>query len=609
MTQILKFNNFFDVIFKIFFLVQNQQENQVTISTSSHPTTASTATIEVENNENSSKVNQSSVEIEDEFIEKVVLHEDELNENEMKEIVMNDDGQKILLIKQNGKITALGTKCSHYGASLVDGALGNGRIRCAWHGACFNITTGDIEDFPGQDSLPCHQVKVENGLVTVRAKKSELETQQRIRKMTKTSGIRGHEIIVIIGGGPASQTCAETLRENHFRGRIVMVCKENHLPYDRVKISKFMNLESEKLELRTRPFYDANEIEIMLNTEATSLDTSNNEISLSTGTKLIYDKLFIATGSRARTLTNVIGNDLKNIFTLRTMNDAHNLDEELKSTSRVIIIGSSFIAMEAASYCISKNVSKVTIVGRSSTPLNDTFGEAIGQRIMELFISKNVEFVMNSELKSFVSINQEESFSGIKLANGHIIQGDICIIGIGSYLNTDFLRDSELTINNDGSIDGNLYLQTNIENVWVGGDIAKAPIFTNNNNPSTIGHYALAQYHGKIAALNMIGIKTELRAVPYFFTYFFGKIFNYVGHGKVHEIFVEGDLDELSFVGFYFDEDGFIVGMSSCQPDKSVAEFAEKLFEGRRYHKNDIEWVDQEETEIQQIELDNKVES
>lgn len=516
----------------------------------------------------------------------------------MKEVEIID-GHKVLCIKQDGKISAIGSRCSHYGASLIDGVLGNGRIRCPWHGACFNIATGDIEDFPTLDAIPCHQVKVENGLVTVRAKKSELETQKKDQR-TRIAGVRGNEIIVIIGGGPAAFTCAATLRNNDFRGRIVMICKEKHLPYDRVKISKFMSLESEKIELKSRLFYDENEIEIMLNIEATSLDCANKEISLSSGTKLIYDKVFIATGSRART-SNVVGNELRQIFTLRTMDDAHHLDEELKSSSHVIIIGSSFIALEAAAYCIEK-VARVTVIGRSSTPLIDTFGEAIGKRIMELFISKNVEFVMNAELKSFVSINQEESFSGVKLNDGRIIQGDICILGIGSHFNTEFLRESGLNINRDGSIDGDLCLQTNIDNVWVGGDIANAPIFTNNNNLATIGHYSLAQYHGKIAALNMIGNHTELRAVPYFFTYFFGKVFTYTGHGKVHEIFVEGDLDDLNFVGFYFDEDGYIVGMSSCQPDKSVAEFAEKLFEGRRYHKNDIEWVDSIEIENQNDE-------
>ena len=76
----------------------------------------------------------------------------------MKLLPLGDDGGKILLIKQQGELHAIGTKCTHYGALLHTGALGEGRVRCPWHGACFNIKTGDIEDYPGLDSLPCYKV-------------------------------------------------------------------------------------------------------------------------------------------------------------------------------------------------------------------------------------------------------------------------------------------------------------------------------------------------------------------------------------------------------------------------------------------------------------------
>lgn len=56
--------------------------------------------------------------------------------------VGGEDGGKVLLVKQKGKISAIGTKCTHYGAPLVSGHLGDGRVRCQWHGACFNVTTG-----------------------------------------------------------------------------------------------------------------------------------------------------------------------------------------------------------------------------------------------------------------------------------------------------------------------------------------------------------------------------------------------------------------------------------------------------------------------------------
>lgn len=101
------------------------------------------------------------------YVEAVVCNDADIKENEMKQFELGEG--KVLLVRQGGKLTAVGSKCTHYGAPLVTGALGDGRVRCPWHGACFNVTTGDIEDFPGLDSLPCYEVSVEcDGKVKVK---------------------------------------------------------------------------------------------------------------------------------------------------------------------------------------------------------------------------------------------------------------------------------------------------------------------------------------------------------------------------------------------------------------------------------------------------------
>ena len=79
----------------------------------------------------------------------------------MREVEIGEG--KALLVYQGGEYMACGHKCTHYGAPLAKGFLGNGRVRCPWHGACFNVKTGDIEDFPGLDGIPVHQVWREGG--------------------------------------------------------------------------------------------------------------------------------------------------------------------------------------------------------------------------------------------------------------------------------------------------------------------------------------------------------------------------------------------------------------------------------------------------------------
>lgn len=525
-------------------------------------------------------------------MEGVVCQEADIGENEMKNFDLGDS--KVLIVKQKGKISALGTKCSHYGALLSTGALGDGRIRCPWHGACFSIETGDIEDYPGQDSIPCYQVRVEKGQVMVRAKKSDLQANKRSKLMAHRD-VKDDRTFVVVGGGPSGAICAETIRQNGFNGRIVMICKEPTLPYDRIKLSKTLDVTAESLHLRSQKFYDDHHIETMLNVEATALDAGTKEITLNNGYKIKYDKVYIATGSTPRK-ASVPGADLKNVVTLRNVADANYIHERLTDASHVVVLGVSFIGLEIAATSV-KKAAKVTVIGRDSVPLRPSFGEVVGARIMKFFEEQKVEFVMNSGIK-MCNGNADGVLESVELNDGTILKADICVMGVGSTLNTEFLKGSGLTINRDGSIDANSHLESSIADVYIGGDIANSPVFTNGNKPSVIGHYPLAQYHGRVAAFNMTGMVKELRNVPYFWTMVFGKSFRYCGFGKPAEVHIEGSLDEMKFVAFYLNEAGTVIAMSSCQKDPIVSQFAEFLSQGKTLTKADIQedafaWIQQ----------------
>lgn len=517
------------------------------------------------------------------FIEKIICNTTDLKDNEMKEFDIGYD-KNILLVKQNGEFFAIGSKCSHNNAQLSMGALGERRVRCPMHGACFNIETGDIEDFPGLDSIPCFHVNVEQGHVKIRVKTSDLNNYKRVKWMAGKDK-KDQRIFVIIGGGPCAQTCVETLRQNGFKGTIIMICKEDKLPYDRTIISKAMNSTIEQLQLRNQDFYKKYDIKILLSTIATNL--TNNQVFLSNRNYLKFDKVLIATGARAK-IPNIPGIDLQNIFTLRNLADAHEIHSQLSSNRYAVILGSSFIALEIAAYCVDK-VLNVIVIGLDDIPLKDSFGAAIGTRIMELCQDHKVFFEMNTSITQ--CIGKDGTIKAVQLSNGDILKADLLILGVGSELNTDFLADSGVMINNNGSISTNLFMETNIQNIYAAGDVANSPVFSNHNELGTIGHYGLAQYHGKIAALNMCGITTELKAIPYFWFTLFGKTFNFTGYGKTSEVIYEGDLKSLKFVAFYFDADENLIGMASCQPHKNVAEFAEKLSQGFCFHKSDIEYV------------------
>uniref|UniRef100_A0A336MTC2 CSON004870 protein n=1 Tax=Culicoides sonorensis TaxID=179676 RepID=A0A336MTC2_CULSO len=531
----------------------------------------------------------------DEIIEGVVCKETDLNDNQMKAFDLEGHG-KVLVVKQHGTFKAVGTKCSHFGAPLETGSLGDGRVRCPWHGACFSLTTGDIEDFPGLDSLPCYQVQVENGDVKVRAKKKDLEANKRVKTMTLRDN-KDERTFVVVGAGPSGAVCAETLRQEGFSGRLVLIGKEPHLPYDRVKVTKAMNLSADKLKLRDQAFYDTNSIETMLGVEASELNPNSKEVVLSNGYRIKYDKIYIATGSSPRKL-DLPGANLKNVVVARTVDDSMYIESQLGKDKHVVVLGVSFIGLEAAAYCVSK-VASVTVIGRDNVPLKPVFGQAIGARIQQFMESKGVVFKMNNGIAK-CNGNDHGDLVSVELNDGEVLPADICIMGVGSTLNTDFMKTCGITVNRNGSIDTNEYLQSTNSDIYVGGDIANAPVFSSNNEKATIGHYGLAQYHGRTAAFNMVGKTKELKAVPFFWTMLFGTSFKYAGHGRASDSLVFGDLEKLDYVAYYLNDDNKVISISSCgyTAGPIVAHWAEFTSQGKTLYRKDLEpdphaWVQQ----------------
>ncbi|KAG5331925.1 AIFM3 factor, partial [Acromyrmex charruanus] len=522
----------------------------------------------------------------DTYIEGVVCKQEDINENEMKMLPLGKNGKNILLIKQNGELHAIGTKCTHYGVLLHTGALGVGRVRCPAHGACFDIKTGDIVDYPGLNSLPCYEVCVDKtGLVHVRAKLIELNSDIRIKDMSARNP-ENTKTVIIVGGGPSGATCAESLRQEGFTGRIIMICRENVIPYDRVKVSKKLNFDVHSATLRSPSFYKEHNIETKLGVKAIGLDTTENTVKLSNNENFVYDYLFICTGSKPRTL-NMPGANLSNIFVLRDYTDAQGVNALLSPKKHVVILGLGFIGMESAAYCIDKCAS-VTIIGWDTIPLRAIFGAVIGNRIKKEHEAKGVKFIFQNNIKQFIPKEGEENvLAKVELTDGQILPADIVIVGIGSTFYTDWMKTSSVTMRDDGSIPVNEYLRTNVENIYAGGDIAYAPIYGSDDTFAAIGHYALAHYHGKIAALNICCKKTSLKSVPFFWTTLLRRSYSYAGYGKPISIKIYGSLDKLEFFAYYL-KGGKVIGISSVNADPVVADFANLLYEGKILTEEEI---------------------
>nr|XP_039267040.1 apoptosis-inducing factor 3-like [Styela clava] len=551
-----------------------------------------------------------------EMVEAVVCNMKDLPEKQefMKEVDVGSSGKCLLILNKNGDLTALGHKCTHYGAPLARGALNNGRIRCPWHGACFSATTGDIEDYPGLDSLPKYQVIVddESGDVKVRAKLEHLKVGKRNACMDTEIRSDGQQHteqrIVIIGGGPASIVCVETLRKEGFTGSIIIVCKEPHPPYDRAKLSKAPDAIPQDVYLRgDLKYYDDIKVDLRLNTEALSVDAEQKKVVTracdeNEDRSISFDRLFIATGGTPRTLHPMTGFDCNNIFVLRTVDDANKLASQCKD-KRVALVGSSFIAMEIAAFLAKKkeSTSLSVICGRrSNVPFQSSLGPDIGGRIMKMHEEKGIKFYTSvgvAELKC----NDEKNVTHIRLSDDTVLEVDLVILGIGVTPSTNFLQSSKIELDDKGFIpvDGNM--KTNVDSVYAGGDVVTFPLGMKGGERCNVQHWQMAHKHGRIAAYSIIkscedsqvGDSHEkdqhVQSIPFFWTVQFGISIRYAGHGGGFDnIIIKGvgkngkivkaaeALSSKKFVGFYVKKD-HVIAVATMMADPIAARFAEHL--------------------------------
>ncbi|XP_045125782.1 apoptosis-inducing factor 3-like isoform X1 [Portunus trituberculatus] len=515
------------------------------------------------------------------LVEGVICQEDDLPKDGMKSFEFN--GEKVLVVHHKGQLSAIGSKCSHYGAPLEKGTLCEGRVRCPWHGACFNVATGDIEDFPGLDSIPKYDIEVAEGQVKVRASKTLLINGKRTKAMAKRDP-NNNSSFVIIGGGGAGASCAEALRQEGFTGRVILITQESQLPYDRPKLSKAMDIAPEKILLRSESFYESGDIEVLMGVSAEGVNTEEKMIHLSTGDTVAYEKLFIATGGKPRRL-GIAGDQLPNVWVVRSPQDA-NAVAAAAAQKRVVVVGTSFIGMEVAAFLSSNDrAASVTVIGNTSVPFEYSLGHDVGQRIQEMFEEKGVKFIAKSGV---VGISEDEGkASGVTLDSGETVEADVVVLGVGVVPNTEFLETSSIPRNQRGYIPVNEHLETSIPGVFCGGDIAAFPLFIEGGEEVSIGHWQVALGHGHTAALNMTGQNVAVKSVPFFWTVLYGKSLRYTGYGKYDNVIIGGDLENLSFIAYYCRGDK-VVSLASLGKDPAAANYAEMLQQGKFLTKQQV---------------------
>ncbi|KAL8763925.1 MAG: hypothetical protein Q9184_000368 [Pyrenodesmia sp. 2 TL-2023] len=509
----------------------------------------------------------------------------DLKNGEKREVeVEGIEGGKVLLAKVGSTTHAMSSNCTHYGAPLKLGVLTpEGRLTCAWHGACFNVATGDVEDAPALDPLAKFEVFEKNGAVYIKGEEATIKASRRNPDVKCKA--EGQEKVVVIGGGSGTIGAVQALREQGFKGGITIISREPNLPLDRTKLSKALIADKSKLEWRSQDWYDSASINTVSD-EVSSVDFKAKSVSTKSGKSFPYTKLILATGGTPKFLPLPGFKELSNIFLLRTVPDVQAIlgavgDEKGKN---VVIVGSSFIGMEVANALSSNNT--VTVIGMESAPLERVMGSEVG-KIFQKLISKNgVKFHMEASVDSAQPSQDDKSKVGsVSLKDGTSIPADLVILGIGVIPATEYLKDnSAIELEKDGSIKTNEAFEVEGHpGVYAIGDIATYPYHGPGGNGclTRIEHWNVAQNAGRSAAASIA--KPSVAPKPFIPVFWsaLGSQLRYCGNtpNGWDDLVLQGQPDEAKFAAFYGKGDT-VVAVASMQMDPVMSKSAELMRRG-----------------------------
>jgi len=333
---------------------------------------------------------------------------------------------------------------------------------------------------------------------------------------------------LIIGGGVAGATAAETIRQKKSTASVAVINDEPYALYSRVMLSKpsfFLGkIPFDQVWLKGAEWYKEHNIAFLGGKKAVGIDAINKTVSLDDGTKYGYKNLLIATGVCPRKW-EVAGADKKGIYYLRTLDDGKAIMKAVKSAKRAITIGGGFISFEMAELLKMAGL-ETTAVIRESYFWEPTLDEASGRMIEKALKDRGVKITYKAEVSE---ISGKDEVEGIVLKDGRRIECDMIICGIGAVCEAGWLKSSELKLNR--GILTNEYLETSLPDVWAAGDVAEFKDLILDETVQ-LGNWVNAREQGRIAGLNMIGEKTPFKFVSFYSTQGFGISIAFIGDAR-----------------------------------------------------------------------------
>lgn len=369
--------------------------------------------------------------------------------------------------------------------------------------------------------------------------------------------------VVIIGAGQASAVAAATLRKEKYTGTIRILGDESQPAYDRPPLSKYYlagEMELPKLLIRPAEFYADNDIDLHTNTTVASIDAEAKQVVTATDEVFDYDKLVIATGSRARRL-NLPGSDLEGIFYLRTLDDVDLIRQAMGSGKKLCVIGGGYVGLEVAAVASVAGLD-VTVIETQDRILQRVTTPEMSAYYHNLHVERGVTIMLNKAVTGFDGTG---SVSKV-LCGDNTVDADLVIIGVGIVPNIEIAENAGIDCDNGILVDD--HGQTSNPDIYAAGDCTNHPnrLLGRRLRLESVPN-AIEQ--ARVACINLLGGDLEYASIPWFWSDQYELKLQMVGFSSDgEESVVRGDKSTNSFAVFHL-KDGCVVAVDAVNSSKA----------------------------------------
>lgn len=311
--------------------------------------------------------------------------------------------------------------------------------------------------------------------------------------------------VIIVGGVAGGASAAARLRRLDERAEIIILERGDYISFANCGLPYFIGGEitdKRLLTLQTPESFKARfNVDVRVNNEAITIDKDRKVVVVKDRIKdevyeESYDKLILSPGAEPiRPSINGINSDT--VFTLRNIPDTYKIKDYVDNNkpSSAVVVGGGYIGVEMAENLkkAGLEVSIVELADHLIAPLDMDMAADVHRYIK----SKGIKIYLNNGVK-------EIKGHKIILQKGEI-ETDMIIMSVGVRPETEFIKDSGITLNDRGNIVVDSYMQTNVEDIYAVGDAIEVKDFVSGKT-AFIPLAGPANKQGRIAADNVCGL-------------------------------------------------------------------------------------------------------